>query len=434
MSKASSVGKPGRRIERVSRRYSVAVSLPGSKSIALRQILMSLLAKRSTRLRGVPRCDDADAMFGAAQRLGVGVRRQGETAWLTPPDALPDGEVELHLGMSGVSLRLLLAVAALRNGTTRFSGHAQLHRRPNADLLRALEAIGCEVTSLHGHLPIAVTGTSTSAATTTLRTDVTSQYLSALLLTAPRFPAGLAIRLTGRRTSASYIDLTAAEMAKRGVHVRRDDATVCVPNAEYRGGDVTIEGDASAATYHAALATLHGATVTFTNLGNGSRQGDYGFLELCERAGATVERRIDATMVRGPKRLSAVESVNMRDMPDAAPTLMALAPFLPTPTHISGLATLRVKECDRLAAGAAELRKLGVDVREYDDAMTVHPATELRPAVFDTYEDHRMAMALSVLASKIGGCRIQGDDCVAKTYRDYWRDFGRIYGPTPAPA
>ena len=432
---ACSIDEPGRRIERVPRRYSVAITLPGSKSIALRQILMSLLAKRPTRLDGVPRCDDVDAMFRAAHCLGVGVRRQGETAWLTPPDALPDGELELDLGMSGVSLRLLLAVAALRDGTTRFSGHPQLRRRPNADLLRALEAIGCEVTSQRGHLPITVTGPATHAATTTLRTDVTSQYLSALLLTAPRLSAGLAIHLTGRRTSASYIDLTAAEMAKRGVAVRRvDDATVCVSNGEYRGGDVTIEGDASAATYHAALATLHGATVTFTNLGSGSRQGDYGFLAVCERAGATIERRVDATTVCGPARLSSVERVDMRDMPDAAPTLMAMAPFLPTPTHITGLATLRVKECDRIAAGAAELRKAGVNVREYDDAMTIHPATATRPAVFDTYEDHRMAMALSVLASKIGGCRILGEDCVAKTYRDYWQDFDRIYGPTPTPA
>ena len=217
-------------------------------------------------------------------------------------------------------------------------------------------------------------------------------------------------------------------MARRGAAVETvDETTVRVPPAQYRGGDVTIEGDASAATYHAALATLHGGTVTFANLGAGCKQGDYGFLSLCERAGATVTRTATATTVRGPSKLAGIGQADMASMPDAAPTLMALAPFLPAPTRITGLATLRVKECDRLAAGAAELDKAGVAVETDAAAMTIQPAAALRPATFDTYEDHRMAMALSVLASGIGGCEIRDPGCVAKTYADYWRDFDRLY-------
>lgn len=405
------------------------VVLPGSKSIALRHILMSTLAPESTRLDGIPRCEDVDAMFDAASRLGTAVERDGKTARLTPPATPSAADVELDLGMSGVSLRLLLAHAALRTATTRFTGHAQLHRRPNADLLAALERIGCEVAAAPGGvLPIAVTGAASPAPETALRTKVTSQYLSGLLLAAPALPNGLTIRLEDERTSASYIGITQTEMARRGVACHAvDERTVFVPPGKYAGGDVVIEGDASAATYHAALATLHGGTVALANLGSATRQGDYAFLGLCEKIGANVERRLHRTTIQGPQRLAPLGCANMADMPDAAPTLMAMAPFLPTPTHLTGLATLRVKECDRIACGAKELRKAGMRVMEYDDAMTIHPAPAFRPAVFDTYEDHRMAMALSVLASKVGNCVIRGAESVAKTYADYWDDFDRIY-------
>ena len=421
-----------RAIRRVRQPFRLNVTLPGSKSIALRHILMSLLAREATQLRGVPRCDDVNAMFQAATRLGAKVERSGKSAQVVPPPTLVDEDVTLHLGMSGVSLRLLLAAAMLRKGRTRFDGHAQLFQRPNADLLRALRQIGCAVTSNDGFLPIEIVGSARPANQTTLATTVTSQYLSALMLAAPRLPDGLTIRLRGQRTSASYIGITQAEMARRGARASTlDDHALFVPPSRYSGGEVAIEGDASAATYHAALATLHRGCVRFANLGTATRQGDYGFIALCERMGASVERQRDSTSIRGPRQLAALGAVDMNDMPDAAPTLMAMAPFLPEPTHISGLATLRVKECDRIAAGAAELRKAGVQVREAADAMTIHPAPTLRPAAFETYEDHRMAMALSVLASKIGDCRILGADCVSKTYADYWQDFAGIY-PTDA--
>ena len=416
-----------RTIPRIDSAFAAVVTLPGSKSIALRHLLMSALADGPTHLDGIPRCDDVNAMFEALQRLGVSVEREGKSARLAPPAVPFASDVVLDLGMSGVSLRLLLAHAALRTSTTRFTGHGQLHQRPNADLLDSLRWIGCEIESNEGRLPIAVTGPASPAAQTRLATGVTSQYLSGVMLSAPGLPAGLTIALTGARTSASYLDVTTTEMAKRGIHVQTPDAnTVVVPPGSYRGGDFLIEGDASAATYHAALATLHGGRVTFANLGESTRQGDFAFLGLCERMGAEVSRGTDRVTIQGPRSPTAVGDADMVNMPDAAPTLMAMAPFLPAPTHIKGLATLRVKECDRIACGARELRKAGVQVEEFDTSMTIHPANVLQPTGFDTYEDHRMAMALSVVASKVGGCVITGADCVAKTYADYWEDFDRV--------
>lgn len=416
-----------RRIDRVEEPFAFDLVLPGSKSIALRHVLMSMLARGPTQLEGVPRCDDIDAMLDCARRLGTSVMRDGKTAMLGPP-AQACGDVHLDLGMSGVSLRLLLAHAALRTTRTTFTGHAQLHHRPNHDLLETLEEIGCTVESAAGFLPVSITGPAALQPEATLRTDVTSQYLTALLLSAPGFPSGLTLGLEGARASASYIGVTETEMARRGAEVRWvDDATVFVPPGQYRGGRVVIEGDASAATYHMALATLHRGTVSFANLGRDTHQGEFAFADVCKRAGARIDRGPTSVRVSGPGELKPVGTVDFSNMPDAAPTAMAMAPFLPVPTRLTGLATLRVKECDRIAAGTAELRKVGVQVDEDDDAMTIYPTDDPHPADLETYEDHRMAMALSVLASRIGGCRILGAECVTKTYADYWDDFGLVY-------
>ena len=422
-----------RRIARLRGPFDVAVTLPGSKSIALRHILMSLLADAPSELDGLPRCDDVDAMWGAAARLGAGQRRRGARAWLTPESGrnggrAADAELNLDLGMSGVSLRFLLAHAATRRTTTRFTGHAQLRRRPNADLLAALRGLGCVVAAAPGgRLPIAVTGPARPAAETRLDAGVSGQYLSALLLSAPALPSGLTVRLAGAPASASYVEVTMTEMRRRGISAEAlPDGVFRVPPGAYAGGCWRIEGDASAATYHAALATLHGGRVRLSNLPATTTQGDFAFLALCERIGAEVRRDASGVTVRGPARLGPVGHADFVQMPDAAPTMMALAPFLPTPTRLSGLATLRVKECDRLRAGTVELGKAGVRVDAEQDAMTIHPAPALRAAAFDTYEDHRMAMALSVLASGIGGCEVRGADCVAKTYADYWEDFERL--------
>jgi 3-phosphoshikimate 1-carboxyvinyltransferase len=194
----------------------------------------------------------------------------------------------------------------------------------------------------------------------------------------------------------------------------------------YRAGGIDVEGDASAASYFAALATLHGARITLSNLGANTRQGDYQFFGLCEALGARVERRAGSTVIHGPARLDSRfgHDVDMTTMPDVAPTLMMLAPFLSGPTRITGLATLRVKECDRIAAPTREMRKLGIGVEEGPDYMVIQPlASPSLPAEIETYHDHRIAMSFGVLGSRLPGLRILDPGCVAKTYPNYWRDW-----------
>lgn len=408
--------------------FEYELALPGSKSIALRQLLISALASEDTTLFGLPPCDDVDAMLDCLKELGT--RIDGTLAdglHLTPNFNLSDN-IELDARQSGVSLRLLLATAGLRQGVTRFTGHASLANRPNAPLLDAIKELGCIVESDDGKLPITISSASTNNSRTHLDSTLSSQYLSALLVSGARYPNGIEIRLLDEVASAQYAAGTVGEIDKRGVSINQniDDGSYTIEPQRYRGGDVHIEGDASAATYHMALATLHGGTVKLTNLGRASWQPDSGFTQVCADLGAEIVTNESSTTVHGPTELRSMASIDMSDMPDAAPTLMAMSPYLPDPIEITGLATLRLKECDRISCPAHELSRSGIRVNEGADYLKIWPG-EPKPTTFDTYDDHRMAMSFAVLASKSKGCRINDPLCVNKTYTDFWRDMSRAY-------
>ena len=344
------------------------------------------------------------------------------------------GHIELDTGQSAVSTRLLLAMAALRPGSTRIDGHISMRNRPNKALVDALESLGAGMQSTNdGHLPTTVTGTRSLRGPVRVPSNISSQYLTSLLIIAPLLDAGLVIEVEGDLTSKPYVDLTLDEMAKFGVRVANHDyRRLAVAPQVYRASSIDVEGDASAASYFAALATLHGARITLSNLGSDTRQGDYAFFGLCEKLGARVERSATRTIIEGPRELDAKFDgpVDMTSMPDVAPTLMMIAPFLKAATRITGLATLRVKECDRIAAPTRELRKLGVQVEEGPDYMVVAPldqASKSRPEAveIETYHDHRIAMSFGVLGSRLPGLRILDPGCVAKTYPNFWRDWQR---------
>ena len=242
--------------------------------------------------------------------------------------------------------------------------------------------------------------------------------------------------MEGELTSKPYVDLTLDEMAKFGVQVDNHDyRRLVVAPQVYRAGSIDVEGDASAASYFAALATLHGARITLSNLGTRTRQGDYAFLRAvrkARRARRAQRRHAPSSKGRASSTAAFDGDVDMTSMPDVAPTLMMLAPFLTRPTRITGLATLRVKECDRIAAPTRELRKLGVDGGRGaglhgDRAACRRIASQRDPTVveIETYHDHRIAMSFGVLGSRLPGLRILDPGCVAKTYPNYWQDWQR---------
>ena len=430
-----------RAIDVIDQPFDVSLTLPGSKSIALRQLAMSALKPGTTKLYGLPSSSDINAMKTCLRRLGVSIS-ESDPCVIQSDDLDLSSDVELDAHMSGTSLRILLGIAGLRSGSTKFDGHRSLRARPNEDLLVALRDLGCQVESDQGRLPITVTGP-IKGFEVKLRADVSSQFLTALLIAAPRCASGLHIALDGTLASRPYIDLTLAELRKRGVEVETDSGSYSVSRTTYKEDSVEIEGDASGATYFAALATMHASAVRFTNLSVDSIQGDAEFFEICERIGARVTRNGSSITVKGPRHMRAFDTwqrnstgrrrrmrvnqaVNMESMPDAAPTLMAMAPFLDSTTNITGLSTLRDKECDRIACPAKELRSAGVSVDEGPDYLVIHPSS-LRPHTFETYDDHRMAMAFAVFATKNPGCRILDPDCVTKTYSEFWSHLQLLY-------
>lgn len=418
------------------RPFHFDVGLPGSKSLTLRDCAIAALADGESTIRFPGECDDYWRMKDCLRRLGIGVddSTEGVVRITGRGGRFDAGPIELYTGQSAVSTRLLLAMAALRPGVTTIDGHASMRARPNKALVDALAELGAGMQSTNdGHLPTIVTGTTRLQGPVRVPSDISSQYLTSLLIIGPLLEHGLTVIVAGKLTSKPYVDLTLDEMSKFGVEVdNRDYAELSVAPQAYEAQTLGVEGDASAASYFAALATLHGGRVRFENLGTRTRQGDYAFLGLCEQLGATVHRSTDETEIIGPTGpLRPFDGpVDMTSMPDVAPTLMMIAPFLSRPTRIVGLSTLRVKECDRIAAPARELRKLGVTLEEGPDYMVIEPLGEgarARQSSVDieTYHDHRIAMSFGVLGSMLPGLRILDPGCVAKTYPNYWQDWER---------
>jgi 3-phosphoshikimate 1-carboxyvinyltransferase len=424
--------------------FEFETGLPGSKSLTLRDCAIAALADGVSTIRYPGECDDYWRMKDCLRKLGIAVDDsvEGVVRIAGRGGEFAGGDIELNTGQSAVSTRLLLAMAALRTGRTLIDGHISMRNRPNKALVDALASMGARMDSTKdGHLPTTVMGTRRLRGPVRVPSDISSQYLTSLALIAPLIDDGLIIEVEGELTSKPYIDLTLDEMAKFGVRVvNHGYRRLSVAPQVYRASDIDVEGDASAASYFAALATLHGARITLSNLGTGTRQGDYAFFTLCEQLGARVERSSGRTVIEGPSALDAAfdGDVDMTSMPDVAPTLMMLAPFLPRATRISGLATLRVKECDRIAAPTRELRKLGVKVEEGPDYMVIEPLRVNEPlnliadpfsrrevVEIETYHDHRIAMSFGVLGSRLPGLRILDPGCVAKTYPNYWKDWQR---------
>jgi len=410
--------------------------LPGSKSLTLRDCAIAALADGTSTIRYPGECDDYWRMKDCLKRLGFSVDDsvEGVVRIAGRGGDFPPGDVELNVGQSAVTTRLLLALASLRPAATVIDGHISMQKRPNKDLVDALRTLGATLESTNdGYLPTRVFGTRGLKGPARVPGTISSQYLTSLLTIAPLIDGGLTIEVQGELTSKPYVDLTLDEMAKFGVIVENHDyQRLVVAPQTYRASAIDVEGDASAASYFAAIATLHGAKITLSNLGTRTRQGDYAFFGLCEQLGAHVIRNADSTVIEGPVKLDAAfdSPVDMTKMPDVAPTLMMLAPFLKTATRIEGLATLRVKECDRIAAPTRELRKLGVQVEEGPDFMVIQPLPGSRRPTADvvdieTYHDHRIAMSFGVLGSRLPGLRILDPNCVAKTYPNYWKDWER---------
>jgi 3-phosphoshikimate 1-carboxyvinyltransferase len=408
-----------------ARAFQGEVVLPGSKSISNRALLLAALAEGKTRIRNVLEGDDSRYMLAALAQLGVeidGAGRDHTVAGRAGPLVTAPRHERLYLGLAGTAIRPLAAALTLGAGEFELDGEPRMRERPIGHLVDALRPLGADIDYLAtpGYPPIRVRGTGLAGGTTSIDGSVSSQFLTALLLTAPLARAPVQVNVTGPLVSTPYVDITLDLMARFGVAVEHDEHRVFrVPAAPYRSpGALLVEGDASAATYFLAAGAVRGTGVTVRGVGRSSVQGDVAFCDVLEAMGARVSRGTDALAV-APGRLVGIDA-DLNHIPDAAMTVAMLALFAEGPTTIRNIANWRVKETDRLAAMATELRKLGADVHTTADSLRLVPPGRLRGATIDTYGDHRMAMCFGLAALGPEPVTINDPNCVAKTFPDYF--------------
>ncbi len=440
-----SLHTPTRLITPIPHPLSAAVRVPGSKSLTNRALLVAALAEGTTALTNALFSDDSRYFAESLVRLGFRVEQSPITNDQLPSFTvtglgghIPASHAELFVGNAGTAARFLTALLTLGEGEYILDGDARMRERPIGDLLAALAQLGAHVESLNHPIaqspnqlcpPVRVIASGLPGGRATIAGDVSSQFLSGLLMVAPYAQSPVELIVERGLNSKPYVDMTLAVMADFGVTVERVGyERFHIQPQHYRAvPEYAIESDASAASYFFAAPAICGGTVRVLNISRRSKQGDVAFLDVLAAMGCTVVEG-DNWMEVGATHESPLRGVDvdMRDMPDTAQTLAAIAPFATSPTTIRGIASARLKETDRVAAMCAELARLGVSVTEHRDGLTIQPCRTIRPAIVRTYNDHRMAMAFALIGLKVPGMQIENPGCVSKTFPDYFEVLGKL--------
>jgi len=412
------------------------VRLPGSKSISNRVLLLAALAKGTTIVRALLDSDDTRVMLDALRALGVGVARVSDSddyEITGVGGAFPVKRAELFLGNAGTAFRSLTAACALSGGEYVLKGVARMHERPIGDLVDALRRLGARIDYLgeEGFPPLNIHPAELAGDATEVRGNVSSQFLTGLMMALPLRQRNTTIEVVGELISKPYIGITLAMLRRFGVEIAQDGwqrfgvpAAACYQSP----GEIWVEGDASSASYFLAAGAIGGGPVRVEGVGRDSVQGDVRFADALAKMGAQIAMGPNWIEARGPAdgRLQAIE-LDCNHIPDAAMTLAVAALFADGVTTLTNIASWRVKETDRIAAMATELRKVGAMVEEGADYIRIVPPQALIPdAVIDTYDDHRMAMCLSLVT--LGGVPVRINDpaCVNKTFPQYFKVFAGI--------
>ncbi|MBV8665291.1 MAG: 3-phosphoshikimate 1-carboxyvinyltransferase [Burkholderiaceae bacterium] len=416
------------------------VQLPGSKSISNRTLLLAALADGTSHIHDLLASDDTHVMLMALQALGIQWQQQGESQDYVVQGgkgAFAQHEADLFMGNAGTAIRPLTAALAVLGGDYHLHGVARMHERPIGDLVDALNAIGAQIEyrGTPGFPPLQIRRGHIHAQRMQVRGNVSSQFLTALLMAAPLMAKTwpVTIEVVGELISKPYIEITLKLMKRFGVEVERDGwraFTVPTGSRYVSPGDVHVEGDASSASYFLAAGAIAGGPVRVQGVGEDSIQGDVRFVDALRQMGATITTGPNWLEAKSNGVLKAIDA-DFNHIPDAAMTIAVAALYADGPSTLRNIGSWRVKETDRIAAMATELRKLGAEVEEGADYLRVTPPRAIAGAAIDTYDDHRMAMCFS-LASLNGAARagnrirINDPKCVAKTFPDYFDAFAQI--------
>lgn len=409
------------------------ITLPGSKSISNRTLLLAALACGNTEIRDVLASDDTARMLESLTKLGVKLDQIGEHDWRVHGCAgnFHNKQADLFLGNAGTAFRPLTAALAFSNGDYQLSGVARMHERPIGDLVDALQQAGANINYLGqpGFPPLKIAPAQADLSLPIkIRGDVSSQFLTALLMALPLSKQQASIDVVGELISKPYIEITLNLMAKFGVQVERDGwqrFTIAANSVYTSPAHLCVEGDASSASYFLAAGVIAGS-VTVDGIGQHSIQGDVRFAEALSLMGGEISYGENHITAKKANKIKAID-LDCNHIPDAAMTLAILALFADGTSTLRNIASWRVKETDRLTAMATELRKVGASVVEGSDYLQITPPTAIKPnAIIDTYDDHRMAMCFSLVSLAGVPITINDPACVNKTFPDYFACFAKI--------
>ncbi len=402
------------------------IRIPGSKSLTNRAILIASLAKGTSRLEGVLHSDDTFYITQVCRQLGI--RCESHKQELTVEGCngiLNPCEKELFIGNAGTAARFLTALLTLGKENYLLNGNDRMQQRPIRDLILALNTLGARVTDITGTgcPPVKIEARGLKGGSVTIPGDKSSQYISAIMMAAPYAEREIAIHISGELVSRTYVEMTRKIMRDFGGRCTWvDPHTLEVsPAHRFTAQEYAIEGDASSASYFFGMSAITKGKIRVSGLKKDSSQGDIGLLQVLEKMGCCVTWNENEVMVEG-RDLKAVE-VDMNTMSDVAPTLAVVALFAEGETRINNVANMRIKECDRIAATVKELRKLGAVVKEWDSGFSIRGKGDLTGAELDTYDDHRMAMALSLAGLNTPGVIIRNPACVSKTFPGFYELF-----------
>jgi 3-phosphoshikimate 1-carboxyvinyltransferase len=410
-------------------------------------LLISALANGKTCLTNALFSDDSCYFAKALQTLGFEVQLDEASHQMTVTGQggqIPAKKAELFIGNAGTAARFLSAFLTLGHGEFIVDGDSRMRERPIQDLIDALNQLGVELEAKNNCPPVEIFAKGLPGGKTAIAGNISSQFLSALLMVAPYATSPVEIEVITELNSKPYVDMTLAIMQDFGVEVQRDayrhfsppitnyelpgsspHAEHLISTSQFFTPTYAIESDASAASYFFAAPAVCGGTVRVENISRHSKQGDIAFLDILQEMGCVIEEDTNSIEVTGADTLLGVH-VDMRDIPDTAQTLAAIAPFASSPTRIHGITSARVKETDRVHATCMELARLGVRVDEHEDGMTIYPCKDMQPATIQTYNDHRMAMAFSLIGLRFNGVTIENPACVSKTFPNFFDVLDRL--------
>ena len=405
------------------------VHVPGSKSISNRALICASLANSQSVITNPAPGDDTQAMLDGLRTLGVSILREGNSVTINGGlDLESTTVVELQTRLAGTTSRFLTALASLRRGATTIDGDAPLRTRPMGGLHAALRMLGATVVSsgTEGYLPVTVNRGGSWQNQIAIDSTTSSQFTSALMMIAPYMPKGLEIELRGKVVSRGYLDMTVAVMREFGVRTEISENVIWVAPGGYHGTNFSVEPDASSASYPSAAVAIAGGSSIIAGLTRNSSQRDVEFLDVLSKMGCQV-RQVERGIQISRDASVALQGVDvdMSDISDCVPTLAVVAMFANSPTKISGVGFIRAKESNRIVDLAGELRKLGAQISENDDGLTISPAP-LHAAMLVTHHDHRLAMAFALIGLKVADIVIGTPEVVSKSWPSYFEDFDKF--------